>query len=34
VTVPASGALEWTEADEIVLERFRVVWPLALADPA
>ena len=26
--------LEWTEADEIVFERFRVVWPPGLADPA
>lgn len=26
--------LEWTEGDEIVFERFRVVWPLELADPA
>ena len=26
--------LEWTEADEIVFERFRVVWPPELADPA
>ena len=24
---------EWTEADEIVFERFRVVWPPELADP-
>ncbi|MDQ0866862.1 uncharacterized protein YhfF [Arthrobacter globiformis] len=26
--------LEWTEGDEIVFERFRVVWPPELADPA
>ncbi|MFE4833446.1 ASCH domain-containing protein [Arthrobacter sp. NPDC056691] len=26
--------LEWAEADEIVFERFRVVWPPDLADPA
>jgi hypothetical protein len=25
---------EWTEGDEIVFERFRVVWPPGLADPA
>jgi hypothetical protein len=24
---------EWTEGDEIVFERFRVVWPADLADP-
>jgi uncharacterized protein YhfF len=28
----ARRGLEWTEADEIVFERFRVVWPADLAD--
>ena len=32
--VRARRGLEWTEADEIVFERFRVVWPPELADPA
>ncbi|MBD1544307.1 ASCH domain-containing protein [Arthrobacter sp. IA7] len=27
----ASRGLEWTESDEIVFERFRVVWPAELA---
>jgi uncharacterized protein YhfF len=31
-TCAARGA-EWSEHDEIVLERFRVVWPPELADP-
>jgi uncharacterized protein YhfF len=30
----ARRGLEWTESDEIVFERFRVVWPAELADPA
>ena len=29
----ARRGLEWTEADDIVFERFRVVWPPELADP-
>ena len=31
-TCAARGAA-WSEQDEIVCERFRVVWPLELADP-
>ncbi|WP_317616970.1 hypothetical protein [Arthrobacter globiformis] len=29
----ARRGLEWTASDEIVFERFRVVWPAELADP-
>ena len=32
--IRARRGLEWTETDEIVFERFRVVWPPGLADPA
>jgi uncharacterized protein YhfF len=32
--IRARRGMEWTEADEIVFERFRVVWPPELADPA
>jgi uncharacterized protein YhfF len=32
--VRARRGLEWTEADQIVFGRFRVVWPPEPADPA